>query len=1165
MIQFSFYRSFNRYFGTHLIAVGSFVLLCSMMTLAQTSRGTVSGSVKDPSGAVVPGATVTLVSETTSVERTTTTTEEGFYRFDAVDLGTYSVRITAPNFSTAVRSGVTVIANQTATVDANLQIGEQQAVVEVVAGGGETLQTESAVRGGNISIRQITDLPVASNPVSLALTLPGVTTNRTGVGIGTFSVNGARGRSNNFLIDGTENNDISVAGQGFQITNQDAVQEVSVQTGNYDAEFGRAGGAIVNVITRSGTRDFRGTLSFRYDTSTDDAITATQSRVPAVIALGRPLFNDEKVWSGTFGGPLFLPNFGEGGPVINTERGKNFFFVAFQDYDYRAPGSTQNLITPTAAGRAVLQPFAATNPNVAAYLAATANTVATIVDQPAISLDPTGGAQTRGTVQIGTFIRPYDTVSYQKQFQMRTDHNIGQNDQLSFRFLYDNQDQPFVASSIGFPGFEVDSFAKYRNFLVSETHIFSSTLTNELRLAYNRIQYGFPISDPTGPAATQPILTITGSNLTNFGTSQNFPQGRTADNYQIQDTVTKIIGNHTVRTGIDYLRQIATQTAPANIRGSLTFNAGGNFTSLGNFVDNFGGSNGTASRTFGNATYHPTLHRFAAFAQDRWKITDNLTMSIGVRYERFGEPFNKLMTPAFTGLFNVDPATRQGPFSQPNQVEPDTNNFAPTFGLVYSPSFTSGIGGFIFGERKTALRLGYNIGYDSFFNNIASNIVASSPNTIVTTNTSTVTAANPRGIANFSSAFPTIAATVLPTSAQTLVAPNLRNPYYQRWSAGMQRELPFKLTMDLSYVGSKGTHLFINEDYNPLVRPEQRITPAGYPNCNPGTNITAAQATAQFPAGQPCPLTGRFDNIQGGRTVRTNGGSSYYHAGQFELRRRFADNFLTTVAYTFSKNINNGDEVFAVGLGSGESSLAPFPSIFGGLKHNYGLSVDDRTHRLALTYVVESPFYKEQQGIIGRLLGGFQISGVTTFESGVPYSIQNGFDADGVGGTDRPTFNPNGQRGVRAVPITNASGCVTSYINPEIPIAFNAAGAPTAYQTIDPNTAQFIVNPTYVAGSSCSTPIVGNLGRNTERTPSVYNTNLTLLKRTRFTERTALEARVELFNAFNQPNFPTTTPGLTNLVTSVANSLTQGFFLNPDTVNTSGGGRTVRYQLKLVF
>ena len=216
----------------------------------------VSGTVTDNNGSVVSGAEVKLTNTATSVERTATSNSEGFYRFDAVDLGTYSVQISAPNFTTVVKNGITVVANQIIAVDADLQVGDQKVVVEVTADGGETLQTEAPVRGGNISTRQITDLPVGSNPTALALTLPGIVTNRTGVGVGTFSVNGARGRSNNFLIDGTENNDISVAGQGFQITNRDAVQEVSVQTANYDSEFGRAGGAVVNVITRSGNEKF---------------------------------------------------------------------------------------------------------------------------------------------------------------------------------------------------------------------------------------------------------------------------------------------------------------------------------------------------------------------------------------------------------------------------------------------------------------------------------------------------------------------------------------------------------------------------------------------------------------------------------------------------------------------------------------------------------------------------------------------------------------------------------------------------------------------------------------------------------------------------------------------------------------------------------------------
>lgn len=1116
-------------------------LVFVFLAAGQTSRGVVSGIITDPNGAVVPGAEVILTNTETSVTRTTVTNDEGFYRFEAVNLGNYSVRIAASSFGPVIKNGIIVNANQTSSIDAQLAVGNQEVTVEVTSEAGAQLQTEAAVRGGNLSTEQITQLPIASsNPVSLALTLPGVSSNRGGFGVGTFSVNGARGRSNNFLIDGTENNDISVAGQGFQITNQDAVQEVSVQTGNYDSEFGRAGGAVVNVITRGGTNSFHGTLAFEYDSSADDAITADDSRNPRVIARGRPLSLTQFVPSATFGGPLPLPNFGEGGPVFNSGRDKNFFFVAYEETRFRQPGGSVTLITPTAAGRALLQPFAATNPNVAAYLAATANTIAPVANRPSISLDNSNlppGQQTRGQVQVGTYFRSYSTVYIEKQFQIRTDHKIGDNDQLSFRYLYDIQDQP-GGGAVTFPGFDANYAARYNNFLISESHVFSSSLTNELRLAYNRIDYDFPIADANGLAGTLPTLGITG--LTTTGTSANFPQGRIANNYQVQDTVTKVFGNHTFRGGVDYLRQISTQTAPANTRGSLTFGAGGGYTSLGNFVDNFGGSGGAASRTFGSAVYNPTLHRIALFAQDRWRATEALTLTMGVRYEDFGTPFNSLRTPAFTGLFNVDPVTRQGPYSQANKVAADKNNFAPSVGFAYSPTFESGVLGFIFGEKRSVIRGGYNIGYDSFFNNIASNAIASSPNTVVTTNTSILNAANPRGFANFSNQFPTTQAALSPLSAQTLIDPNLVNPYYQRWSLGFQRQLPFKLVMDASYVGSKGTKLFINEDSNPTVRPELRITPI-----NPGTGLPVTTG-----------LSNRLDNIQGGRTVRTNGGDSNYHSGQFELRRRFTNSFQVSGAYTFSKFISNADEVFVAGLGSGGTSFFAVPAIFGGSKIDRSVSIFDRTHRASITYIVESPFFDKQQGFAGRLLGGFQIAGITTFESGVPFTVFNGFDSDGIAGANRPDYNPNGRRGVRAIPVVNSQNVITGYVNPEVITGFTPAGAPI-YQAINPNDAEFIVNPSYVAGLTGSVVRVGNLGRNTERSKGINNFDVTVLKRTRLTEKIYVDARAEIFNALNHPQF-----GSGN---NVANEFSQGLFLQPINPTTSGGARSIRYQVKLVF
>jgi Carboxypeptidase regulatory-like domain/TonB-dependent Receptor Plug Domain len=280
-------------------------LCMSITTFAQTSRGTVSGVVTDPTGAVIASASVVLTNSATTVSRTTVTNEDGFYRFDAVDLGTYNIKFTATNFAPLVKSNIIVSANQTSTVDGQMALGTQELTVDVTAESGALLQTEAPVRGGNIDATRITELPTPTrNPVSLAMTLAGVSTNRFGFGDDTFTVNGGRGRSNNFLIDGTENNDISIAGQGFQIKNPDAVSEVSVQTSNYDAEFGRAGGGVINTVTKSGTNQYHGTLSWQYDSTRDDAITNIQSNIPDINLRGYPPYGTEHIFAGTFGGPV---------------------------------------------------------------------------------------------------------------------------------------------------------------------------------------------------------------------------------------------------------------------------------------------------------------------------------------------------------------------------------------------------------------------------------------------------------------------------------------------------------------------------------------------------------------------------------------------------------------------------------------------------------------------------------------------------------------------------------------------------------------------------------------------------------------------------------------------------------------------------------------------
>jgi outer membrane receptor protein involved in Fe transport len=1122
----------------------------SLAVSAQTSRGTVSGTVTDPTGAVISGASVTLVNIATTVERTTVTNDEGFYRFDAIDPGSYSLKFSASGFGEVVKTNIPIQGGQTAEVNAPLAPGGQQVTVDVTAEGTALLQTEAPVRGGNIETKRVTELPyVGRNPAALALTLPGVSSNRGSQGASTFSVNGARGRSNNFLIDGTENNDISVAGQGFQITNPDAVQEVSVQTSNFDAEFGRAGGAVVNIITKSGTNDFHGTVSFLYDSMSDDAISSLQSRDPAVIATGENLSATEYIAAGTIGGPVILPGY-EG-------RNRTFFFGAYQQDRARSTSSVA-LVTPTAAGRATLAAlFGAGSPNLNTYLAATGQTVGTASpffiglglagtvagsDSSACSAAGVPGPGNRGCVEFGTFVRNYGATFYEPQWQTRVDHKISDNDQLSGRFLWDRQYFP-LGGQASFPGFDADFEGRFYNFLVTETHVFSPTTTNEMRVGYNRIALGFPIVDEAGPAGSLPNITIQGSGATAIGVPATFPQGRIANNYVVQDTATHIRGDHTFRFGVDFLRQISTQTAPSNQRGSLTYSASttnGPRSSLANFIEDFGGTAGTASRDFGSGVYFPQLYRIAFFLQDRWKVTEALTLTLGVRYENFGTPFNSLRTPAFTGLFNTDPVTRTGPFSEPNSVHHDQNNFSPAFGIAYSPSVTDGFMARIVGDKKTVFRAGFQIGYDSFFNNIASNAQASSPNLIVTTTNSTGSN-GPRGLASLSSNFPTVAAPLTPLSGQTLINPRLVNPYYIRFSAGFQRALPYNLILDMSYVGTRGVKLFLQEDYNPLVPAALRVTPA---------NTVGA-------------VSGRFDNLQGTRTVRGNGGESMYHAGQVEVRRRFADNFTFTAAYTWSKFLDNGSEIFGNTIGSNSPAQA-IPAIFApnGLNNERAVSNFDRTHRASFTYVYELPWYREQRGVLGHVLGGFQIAGVTTFESGVPFNVFNNVDSDNIGGAlDRPLYNPLVNNNVRAVPIVAT-------------LAINCGAAVGTVIYRNPDAGNVCINPAdaeyigLLAGAG-----VGNAARNSERSPGINNTNLNITKRTRISENKSIEFRVEVYNAFNHPQFVQSPVNvLSNIfgvvgggISSVVTGGVAGRFLQPDTPTTDSAVRVIRYQLKFIF
>lgn len=274
--------------------------------------------------------------------------------------------------------------------------------------------------------------------------------------------------------------------------------------------------------------------------------------------------------------------------------------------------------------------------------------------------------------------------------------------------------------------------------------------------------------------------------------------------------------------------------------------------------------------------------------------------------------------------------------------------------------------------RATVIRAGYGIGYDSFFNNIASNAQGGAPNVVATATTSLVDSANPRGLPGLSRAIPAAPRPVVLADSQTLVPGNLVNPYYQQWSAGVQRELPGNMLLGVSYVGSKGTKLFLNEQLNPTVPTGLRVIPAANP---------------PIPASR---LQPRLDALQGSRNIRTNGGDSNYHSDQLLLTRRFSRGLSGTVSYTYSKLIDNGGDVFLISQVNQTQNPAVPAFYAGGLRFDRSVSVYDRTQCAVFAFVYELPWKRKQQRVLGRVLGGWQVSPLVTFESGVPLNVTNG-------------------------------------------------------------------------------------------------------------------------------------------------------------------------------
>jgi hypothetical protein len=1130
---------------TSLVLLVAMVSLAFVPALAQSSRGTITGIVQDSAGATIPDADVTLFSPSTGVSTTLKTNKAGIYRFDAVLAGDYTVSAVAPGFAKR-ELPATVTIGTVVGRDFSLSVSGNNTSVEVLSINSAELQTEDPLRSATIAATALAELPISGqNSLNLILTAPGVVrSNQSGsLDSGIGAVNGARARSNSFLIDGLQNNDISVDGPQFTITNNDELQEVNFQTSNFTAEYGRAGGAVVSQITKSGTNALHGTVAWVYRSQVMNASNNTQrinfnnGSTPVL----KNIFH-ENIPAFTVGGPVILPHLYNG-------RDKTFFFGAgqFDRYEANASGAAYNI--PTAAGFSTLSAMAASCPNVASYLAllgSARGSAGTGSSKVSVAL-PTGlastscfgGARTGQTVEIGQFIRNVGELSTDDNYLARIDHVASQKQNMMFRFLYDKTGDN-VAGNVGLnPNFDIPFAAKTFGINFNHIYAFTNAFVNEFRLGFSRANIGYFLPNPTGIASTTPDISIPGTS--NIALSSTFPQGRISNNFQLQDSVTYTFGRHAVRGGVDFLRQLATQVAPFNGRGQVTYSVsannaftGGAITGLANFIDNYAGTStgGPVAIVFGSGRYHPNLFTTGLYVQDTYKATPNLTVTYGLRYENFGQPANIFKYPAFTGYSDADILSTA-------KVNQDNNNFGPTVGFAYTPHWSDhGIG-----NGTTVIRGGYQVTYDIFYNNLLSNMAAASPNALANTPVpSNSTATTPRGLSNLSALLPSLVPVPLTpySNEQSNFSKNIRNPYYHHFSLGVQHQLPANVVLDVAYVGSLGRQLLYTNPLNPAL---------------PNATFTGT-FTQNTPYGAQ---TVRYAPNRGLVQIRDSGLTSNYNALQVQVRRRTsptpAGTFAFSSSYTWSKNLDVLSETFASNSSPQNPSRSP---VFGPLRAiDYGPSDNDRRN-VSVTYLQWQIRGASNHHFLDRIVGGWSVAPILTVQNGTPYTVINGFDRDLDGSNlgDRPNIgNPKAPVNTRALAVASTV-CGTGLQNPTLVTSTNN-GCVTA------NDVHFVQVTSYQPTSSLIE------GRNANYTTRYLTLDTNILKKIAITERVAFELRGEFFNITNNQNFDTP-PSATNrnVTTATGTNFVNFSILNGGTTSSgqnANGSRTMRVGGKIIF
>ncbi len=1120
---------------------------------AQKDAGGIVGTVRDPSGAIVAKAKVTVADVDRGTHLETVTNDSGEYVASPLRVGHYTVTVEHPGFKKAVTVPVSLDVQQRIALDVTLQVGQISESVEVT-GSAPLLETETSELGQVVDNKRVANLPLnGRNFAQLALLTAGTAPSEPGArdegGFG-FSANGARSLQNNFLLDGVDNNsnlpDLLNETNYVIQPSVEALEEFKVQTNAYSAEFGRGNGAIINATIKSGTNQFHGSA---YEFLRNEKFDA------------KNFFDDPNSRIAPYKQNQF--GFTLGGPIV---RNRTFFFVDYEGLRIRQAQTVTSFV-PTDAQRAgdfsdqldltqqtgtdcnghatfVGEIFDARNAGVGCGVAFQydgAGMPLNIIPQN--RLDPLAVAFTRlypePNVNGNGFNNLTNPVRQESRnnFDVRIDQKYTEKDYGFFRFSYEDQPSliPGPFDNTGGDGggfFSGDEDNAYRSFATSWSHLFRSNLTNEFRLGYNRVNsqrqqinadktseelLNFPGGFPGIPnvPGNGGLPQLTFNDISQIGSPTFLPSHEVQNTYGVSDNVTWVHGNHSFKFGTDIRSEEFTIFQPAAPRGTLDFGPG----LTDDPANPFSGGSGFASFLVGlsdfasinnlhNIDYHHQVYAF--YGQDDWRVTPKLTLNLGLRYELFTtikEKHNELGTfDLSTGSLLVPKGVNAQLTPQlaaivpvlatatPGLISPDTNNFAPRIGLAYQAT------------NKMVVRAGYGIFYGGdeagpysnpsmgfnppFF--ISKNF--NQPCGTASANPATVDCSLP-GIPTLASGFP--ANSLVDPEPPPLffsLDPHLVTPYMQQWHLSTQYELPSNTVFELTYAGSRGLKQYIYLNGN-------QATP------NPDPDLPFADR-------RPLP---QLDGFVG---WFRSAGRSNYNSLQARAEKRFSHGLTFLASYTWAHALDIASNADLGAQNGGDFRYFKDPQA------EYGNSDFDIRHRFVFSYLYELPVghgrrvFGDVNGVANQIIGGWQIGGITSVSSGNWFTI---LDDNGVANSD-------GQQRPDLIGDPRATPCVPNTFFNTCAFADPAAGS------------------------------FGNVHRNSVQGPGYQIWDFSLFKNFPISERTKLEFRAEFFNVFNHPNLQFAKSGPQNSINTTTFGTPEFGFLT-----AARDPRQIQLALKLSF